>query len=278
MNNDKKPCTPDGIRVWRGFRSRAFIDKKEDFDKKVGSIFVPQTAQQMEPLGLCAYFPALLPDSIPPDTSNPGPNDLAPNDIFLKIPDEIALVVYPSKEAYEKATTESVAGRAYGLLHVPVFNFDDKDPAIPPSKSGDPTPWSGELVWDVPCYLVPDAIDWQSGVTRLLAAKPAIKFEGDDFLDRLNDILRGWLMKRDENIDGSIICACPDYLLYWEHRKVDTDDGSLIPMLLDLLETPYINKSSSPVIVPPAFHEPDKGVDIKVGDFLDVRVDTFRKE
>jgi NAD-dependent dihydropyrimidine dehydrogenase PreA subunit len=218
----------------------------------------------MEPLGLSAYFPALLPDSIP----------FGSNDRFLKIPDEIALVVYPSQEEYENAIKNSVAGRAYGLLHWPVFN--GKDPEIPPSKSGHPEPWAGQLNWDTPCYLAPEAIDWRSGITRLLAARPAHKMSADSFLDQLNDIIRGWLLKRDKNINGSIICACPDYLLYWEHQENDTQEGSLLPLLLDILETPYIHSDAKPVIVPPAFHNPDAGVKISSGDFFDVRVDAYR--
>lgn len=262
--NKIKYCMPDGIRVWRGFRSRSFFDNRPGFDSIVASVFVPQTAQQMEPLGLRAYFPALLPDSIPPGS----------NDQFLKIPDEVALVVYPSKDEYAKAVSLSVAGRAYGLLHWPVFNGND--PEIPPSRSGHPEPWSGELSWDSPCYLAPDAIDWHSGVTRLLVARPTCNMAAATFLERLNDIIRCWLLKRDKNFDGSIICVTPDYLLYWEHRAVDTEQGSLLPQLLAILETPYINSAAVPVIVPPAFHEPDTGVDMKVGDFFDVRVDVYR--
>ncbi len=255
---------PDGIRVWRGFRSRSYFDNRAKFDKIVGSIFVPHTAQQMEPLGLSAYFPALLPDSIPAGS----------NDRFLKIPDEIALVVYPSKEKYDSAVKLSVAGRAYSLLHWPVFNFND--PEIPRSQSGHPEPWSGELNWDAPCYLVPDAIDWRSDVTRLLVARPTHNLSKEDFLKKLNNIIRGWLLKRDKNIDGSIICACPEYLLYWEHRNMDTEQNSLLPLLLEMVEEPYLNNVASPVIVPPAFHEPDKGVEMCAGDFLNVRVDIYR--
>jgi hypothetical protein len=263
-DNAIRRCTPDGIRVWRGFRSRSFFDNRSGFDSIVGSIFVPQTAQQMEPLGLRAYFPALLPDSIPPGS----------NDQFLKIPDEVALVVYPSKEEYQQAVNLSVSGRAYSLLHWPVFNGND--PEIPPSRSGHPEPWSGALNWDQPCYLAPDAIDWRSGVIRLLVARPLRNIEPDDFLQRLNDIIRGWLLKRDANFDGAIICASHDYLLYWEHRAVDTEQGSLLPLLLGLLEAPYLNSAACPVIVPPAFHQPDTGVAMKAGDFLDVRVDVYR--
>lgn len=228
----KTYCKPEGIRVWRGFRSRSFFDDRPGFDKIVGGVFVPQTAQQMTPLGLRAYFPALLPDSIPPDS----------NDRFLKIPDEIALVVYPSKAHYDRAVNLSVAGRAYGLLHWPVFNGND--PGIPPSRSGHPDPWTGALCWDSPCYLVDDAIDWHAGVTQLLAARPAFKLAAEDFLEQLNNIIRGWLLKRDNYINGSIICASPDYLLYWEHREVESDRDSLLPLLLALLEAPYINSTA----------------------------------
>lgn len=264
MNKKKRLSKPEGIRVWRGFRSRSYFDNRPGFDKVIGSVFVPQTAQQMEPLGLNAYFPALLPDSIPPGS----------NDQFLKIPDEIALVVYPSKKCYEHAINSSVAGRAYGILHWPVFNVSD--PEIPPSKSGHPEPWSGGLNWDSPCYLVPDEIDWRAGTTRLLAAKPAHKESSEKFLKKLNDIVRGWLLKRDKNINGSIICVTPDYLLYWEHREYDKEADSLIPLLLDILETPYLNNKAKPAIVPPAFHEPDEGLKISAGDFLEVHVDYYK--
>lgn len=255
---------PDGIRVWRGFRSRSFFDNREEFESIIGSIFVPQTVQQMEPLGLKAYFPALLPNSI----------SFGSNDTFLKIPDEVALVVYPSKEIYQHAVEFSVAGRAYGLLHRPVFNVND--PEIPASKSGHPEPWTGVLNWDTPCYLTPEAIDWHAGVTRLLVAKPGRHSTAEEFLEQLNNIIRGWLLKRKKIFNGCIICANPQYLLYWEHREVDNEQGSLLPLLLEILEKPYINRMASPVIVPPAFHEPDEGVDMKAGDFLDVRVATYR--
>lgn len=264
MNKKRILSKPDGIRVWRGFRSRSYFDNRPGFDKVIGSVFVPQTAQQMEPLGLSAYFPALLPDSIPPGS----------NDLFLKIPDEIALVVYPSKESYERAIKSSVAGRAYGILHWPVFNVSD--PEIPASKSGHPVPWSGELNWDTPCYLVPDAIDWHSGTTRLLVAKPTQKESSENFLDRLNNIVRGWLLKHDKNINGSIICVSPDYLLYWEHREVDREEDSLLPLLQEILETPYLNSAAKPTIVPPAFHEPDEGLEITAGDFLEVHVGSYK--
>ncbi len=257
-------CTPHGIRVWRGFRSRHFFNNRAGFDSKIGRIFVPQTAQQMEPLGLCAYFPALLPNSI-----HPGSNGR-----FLKIPDEIALVVYPSREIYDNAVKHSVAGRAYGLLHSSVFNFND--PKIPPSQSGYPEAWSGELNWDTPCYLVSNAIDWRSGVTRLLVAQPERNNIAENFLEQLNNIIHDWLLTAKKNVNGSIICASSEYLLYWEHREVDTEQGSLLPLLLKILDTPYINSTARPVVVPPAFQQPDEGVDISAGDFLDVRVDTCK--
>ena len=255
-----KKCSPCGLRVWRGFRSRSYFNKRDNFDKIIREVFIPQTAQQMEPLGLCAYFPALLPNSIPAGS----------NDQFLKIPDEVALVVYPSIESYQRAVTSSVAGRAYSLLHWPVFNGND--PEIPPSQSAHPEPWAGSLVWDEPSYLIDDAIDWRSGVTQLLVARPLFSMTANTFLEKLNTTINDWLLKRACNINGSIISACPDYLLYWEHRESDCDNGSLLPLLLELLETPYINTQARPIAIPPAFHEPDDGVDIKVGECLDVRV------
>ncbi len=257
-------CTPDGIRVWRGFRSRRFFDNRAGFNSKIGGIFVPQTAQQMEPLGLRAYFPALLPDSLLPGNKNR----------LLKIPDEVALVIYPSRASYNEAVKHSVTGRAYGLLHSSVFNFND--PKIPPSQSGYPEPWSGELHWDTPCHLASNAIDWRSGVTHLLAARPDHNMTAENFLEQLNNIIHGWMLKAEKKVNGSIICASSEYLLYWEHSDTGTKEGSLLPLLQKILETPYLNSAARSVIVPPAFYQPDEGVDISAGDFLDVRVDTYR--
>lgn len=263
MNKEKITlCTPHSIRVWRGFRSRNFFNNRAGFDSKIGRIFAPQTVQQMEPLGLCAYFPALLPNAIRQGS----------NDRLLKIPDEIALVVYPSRETYDNAVKHSVAGRAYSLLHRSVFNFNDSE--TPHSQSDFPESWSGKLNWDTPCSLVSDTTDWRSGVTRLLVAQPRRNMSAENFHQQLNNILHGWLQQSEKKVNGSIICVCPEYLLYWEHGDIDTEQDSLLPPLLKILESPYVNRTARIVFVPPAFYEPDEGIDMSAGDFLDVRVGT----
>lgn len=255
-------CKLDGIRVWRGFRSRAFLSNRTGFEEKIGSIFVPQTAQQMEPLGLAAYFPALLPDS-----------RAISNDVNLKIPDEIALVVYPSNEIYKRATGESVAGRAYGLLHSTVFNFDtESEPHIPKSTSDFPEQWHNNWQENKSYYLTDEEIDWRSGATWTLAAKPREDILSPPFRDAINSSIDDWQSSSHANINGAIICICSEYLLYWEHNTADDDTQSLVPKLLSLLEQPFISKKADLTKVPPAFTTHDYGVKMTEGDVFDVRV------
>jgi len=258
-----RKCGPAGMRVWRGFRSQAFVDDRPGFEQKLARIFVPQTAQQMEPLGLRAYFPALLPDSYAP----------ASNDVRLKIPDEIALVVYPSVDAYLAAIGDNVAGRAYGLLHWPVFNSGGGgELPIPPSVSDHPQPWLENWSWNQSYYLLDKSIHWRGGHMRVLVACPRQGLAPDAFRAALGAAVEDWLREAPRDVDGSILCACPDYLLYWEHSVHGDTSAGLIPRLKNLCEAPYMDCEARRVSVPRVFTRRDDGVRFQTGDFLDVRL------
>ena len=265
MPRTRFESSPDGIRVWRGFRAQDFVHNRPGFEDKVRRIFVPQTAQQMTPLGLCAYFPALLPDSF----------DASANDVHLKIPDEIALVVYPSFEAYKNAIDNTTAGRAYGLLHWPVFNSQSKatDPVrIPPSKSDYPLPWVDAWQWDRSYSLLDNPLNWRHGVTELLVARPKPELLEQDFQARLADAIREWRHTVKPTVRAGILCVCRDYLLYWENRRTRSASGSCIAALKSLTDVVYLQSMAKRCHVPPAFTAHDPGVDMQSVDFLDVRV------
>ena len=250
---------PGGIRVWRGFRSSEFYKDRPGFDKLIGSVFVPHTAQQMYPLGLAAYFPTLLPDTFV-DTSSIR---------ALCVPDEIALVVYPSKAAYDQAVRNSVAGRAYGLLHWPMFNF--KDPEIPKSQSSHPTKWCATCEFDIPYFLRPDTIDWHSGSTKLFVGLPPKNSDANKFLDEVSSHVNQWLRLSNPNVVGSILCVSEHYVLLWEHYSNEDPCGSLMHSLDKLCDTVLVTKLATTVSVPPAFTMSDCGISLNVGDIVDVR-------
>lgn len=254
------PWKPSGVRVWWGYRHEQFAQNRAGFDKTLSSIFIPQTWQQMSALGLCAYFPALVP--------------LAAEDEW-PLPDELALVHYPSAEQYRFATRETVAGRAYGLLHSTAFNFNN--PLLPTSGSDFPAPWVETVDFAQPTYLVDKAIQWRSGVTHMLMARPILDVGSAEYKKQINQAIQQWLKQReshvkgsDSNVDGAIILMHPHWLCYWEHRTDSCEQNSLLPLLRPLLQDPIIDKQASTITVPPLFSGPDDGVDIKQGDFVDV--------
>ena len=149
------PVHPYGIRVWIGYRHPDFLPIRQKFVRDLGNIFIPQTVQQMGDLGLCAYFPMVLPDT---------------DNLF---PDEVALVVYPSPAVYRSAKSDSVAGRAYAALHGPYFNFKSLD-GIPRSKSAFPESWQGNLDIGTPYALFGNSVDWHTGSTHVGVIKKPV--------------------------------------------------------------------------------------------------------
>ncbi len=257
-------CQPDGIRVWRGYRSKTFVDNRTGFDEKIKSIFVPHTAQQMFPLGLQSYFPALLPDSRVMKSTD------GRNDAFLILPDEIALVVYPSKQMYDQAVTSSVAGRAYSMLHWPMFSSGEAP--IPKSLSGPPVPWKENWEFDEPLTLVNNAIDWQTGTTEAILLPRHFEHSDSDYRYQITECITSWLKDDHSQIDGSVLAVNPTYLLYWEHREAKLEKQSLVHKLKAFMGPPYLHNMSKVANVPPAFSEKDNGVEMAIGDVLDVRL------
>lgn len=249
----------DGIRVWRGYRSLDYTEQRDSFIKQLKEIFIPQTAQQMMPLGLNAYFPAIVPETQSATTQ--------------LVPDEVALVVYPSAKAYETATQKNVAGRAYSTLHSTVFNFSKKS-TTPNSTSDSPEAWQPNWYWNTSYSLIKDKADWSTGTTRVLLAQPSAELNRLGFYRSVNDIVNAWRETKNGDVDAGILCVELNWLLYWEHSSslhADTP-GSLIEHLLPILERPLLNTPARLVTVPPAFSLPDDGVECKEGELLNVKI------
>ncbi len=244
-------CHPSGIRVWQGWRTERYRNRIKEFQQKLGSIFMPVTIQLMEPLGLAAYLPAI-----------PTAHDNV-------VPDEIALVAYPSQAAYERADREVAVGRAYGALHSTVFNFDSQSD-IPCSRSAFPVAWNGDYQVNTPYYLLERSANWRSGTTRLYMARRREAWDESEFRDRLVTAVADWLPRRPESIDGGILVVEKDYLIYWEHHKGQSEHPGLIPALADILGEPLMHRSCEPVQVEPIFAA-GEGLPISGGEFFNLR-------
>lgn len=245
---------PKSIRVWQGFRSAVLAADWQRFSEQLGKIFIPATVQQMQPLSLQAYFPLILSDS------------------GFALPDELALVVYPTQEAYTVATKETVAGRAYGALHSTVFNFN-RDGPIPRSRSYFPTAWSGSFEDNKPVYLIDREINWHSGVMRCLVIKSRESAGIIQQYERIAAIVNNWLDSASGDVDNVIIQAEAGYLMCWEHYVQASEEGVTGALMTQVQGVVVINTWAEKVLVKPLFSVADTGVEPTAGLLMDVRLD-----
>lgn len=122
------------FRVWVGWRAASMRGPNgwSRFSDALGKTFIPATWMVMQRYGLRAYVPSVT-QADPP----------------RGCPEETALLVYETPEAYERHKA-TVGGRSYGQMHGAVFGFDP--PGI--SRSGwaapggvDPEPRSRLPAW-----------------------------------------------------------------------------------------------------------------------------------
>ncbi|WP_157742956.1 hypothetical protein [Halomonas sp. hl-4] len=139
--------TMRAVRVWLGYAlpELASGTGRERFYQQLGEVFIPATVQSMAPQGLQAYVPSVLPSSHHP-----------------KVPDEVALVFYPSRQCYQQASHATVAGRGYGALHSTVFSFQAQQ-GRPASHSDFPAPFNGQPEQTGPVQLFDSGGNWQQG-------------------------------------------------------------------------------------------------------------------
>ncbi|WP_075187948.1 hypothetical protein [Teredinibacter haidensis] len=249
-------CNCEGIRVWRGFRSERYQSKYNDFVKILGNVFIPATVQQMGPVGLQAYFPALIPE----DTGN--------------LPDEVALVVYASAGSYSAATKSSVSGRAYGMLHGSVFNFSETS-GRGRSSSNFPQLWAGALHEGQPYCLFNNTIDWHSGELRLSIAVLKINIPEHNIAQSINL----WLNEHSETtlLDNVLFIIESGYILLWEHMPASTSD-SLLDNLAHLTTSTVTKKKAEVTLADPVFSLNDNGIATDSHSFFDVRTSPIKSQ
>jgi hypothetical protein len=115
------------FRVFRGFTRQGMSDP--EFLAELGQVFMPGTPLLLRDLGLSAYLPSVLPTV----------------EDVEGVPDEVALIGYPSPAQYEWARQQTIVGRMYAYTHRGVFDMDV-------SRSQEPSPPASEAPESVRSY------------------------------------------------------------------------------------------------------------------------------
>lgn len=126
------------FRVFRGFTRPRMRDP--EFLAELGQVFMPGTPLLLRDLGLSSYLPSVLPTV----------------EDVEGVPDEVALIGYPSPAQYEWARRQTIVGRMYAYTHRGVFDMDV-------SQSQEPSPPGSEASASVRSYWCTGReCDWQS--------------------------------------------------------------------------------------------------------------------
>jgi len=189
-NESAAKVPPDAVRVWRGFRLGSLAPR--DFLTALGSTFIPVTAQLQSLHGLTAYLPTVMPLDKPSG-----------------VPDEIALVFYRTRQAYDD-TELTVPGRACSSLHSTVFG-------VPPSEGSFPSALAESLKFDTPYYLFADQADWMTGFTQVFAGTRPAKMTALDFASGLFNFAKDLQQDRPKGLEGPKLAA---QILSQSHRAM----------------------------------------------------------
>lgn len=246
---------PEGMRVWQGFRSNAYLDNRSEFVDKLGELIIPATMQMKGPAGMLGYFSSLLPNS------------------DLTLPDHIALEIYESEEISKQVNQTSSSGKAYHVLQKSFFDFVENDEGSK-SKFSQPSAFQGSIDFSQAYYLFQNEINWLDNKTNIFCAKRLPHISADAMLEHIQQVIPDWLDK-NINVNGSILICEKDYVLYWEHSKY-WDSGlsatSLFPRLSSVLGKPIINGKPLLRSVPPLHTLDYKGLKMEESSSIDIRV------
>lgn len=236
---------PDAVRVWRGVRADGV--SRDAFRVRMGQVFIPAAVQTQAPLGLTACLPTVLPIDRPDG-----------------LPDEIALAFYESKEVYGRTPKATTAGRTYSLLHGAVFS-------LRASRSGFPSLLGAELRPDVPYHLFTQPADWYVGECRLLIGIPPAGTNPPAFRATIHRLLHRLQGRPPKDLDGAIVVATDQYLLYWEHWRDKCPGPSAVSDLSRLVK-PVMTTTARPERVASDAFAPYPGLTIPAeGDSLNLQ-------
>jgi hypothetical protein len=187
------PVGVDGVRVFGGYKLLSM--SRDDFFKELGQTFMPGTPGMLAELGLAAYLPAVL--------------DFDP---ASGLPDEIALIVYASRDVYT-AARNTVQGRMYTHSHAGVFDMARSrgqwaGPVDQPERLTGTDRWS----W----YAFQRDVDWQRGATRVFFLTGTL--QSGNLQEMLQTATRNGLKAlTDGGVEQAFFLTATNYAAIWLH-------------------------------------------------------------
>ena len=237
------PVPADAVRVWRGYK-RKEVELSEFFHKS-GSVFVPAAVEMERSLGLHVYVPAFPAGVDKPDT----------------VPDETAILFWETQQTYHDAF-KTLAERIYVLTHGPLFG--------PPSTADFPEYLGKTFEAEKPYYLFDTPSDWMHGeVTHLVGGRPPDQTP-TEFLSCIQLWAQNEQNRQPEGLDGAVICAGTDYVVYWEHWIDPGNRDSSLDNLAELV-VPVLLKDAEPLSLPAGLWDDWEGLTITSGDCLNLQ-------
>lgn len=193
------PTPPSAIRIFLGFR-RPGLDQAR-FWQELGHTFMPGTPLMQAPLGLSAYVPAVLEDT--PDSGHP---------------DEVAIIVYASREVYDAKRASSLSRRMYTHSHVAVFDMERSRAQFAAPLSA-PATLDHAGVTTLAWHVADGSVDWQDGETYVLFLEPS-GAGSSSFADAVLAAARGTRASlAAANCDQVVGVCARNYAALWVHAR-----------------------------------------------------------
>ena len=223
---------------------------RKEFNEKLGNVFVPNTLQTQNPLGMTAFLLTVLPEN-------------KPN--FLPV--MLALCFYQSKSVY-KRSLKTTAGRVHQLLHETIFSLG--------SQIGFPGLLKASFKVNQPYYLFKNRADWYSGVCKVLVGIAKKDQNAEAFPKRIQKILHAIQAQPGEGMDGAIAYVSEAFLIYWEHWvNVNLVKETNISKLKKIIN-PVISGNAVPQVIAADALQEYEGLELCEGECLNFRFQRWR--
>jgi hypothetical protein len=189
-----------------------------DFLNKLSTVFVPATVEMQNKIGLAAYIPTI-----------PGGMAGKPD----TVPDETAILYWNSQDTYTNGF-KTLAVRTYTLTHAAVYT--------PASGAAFPLLYTGTIAANQPYYLVNKPADWMKGtITHLIGSRPD-SVTPAAFQNGIAAAITA--IQQENSIEGGVVCAGDDYLVYWELSSPVSQGLAQLQKLVDWQATVNPNDTS----------------------------------